>query len=82
MTEDESGLQQTAHPDKAFLLLKKGLEMRTGRKLGRTLYVKNWGSDDPDHDVCVGIVDSPAVAKYIVDAVNERQGGRADASDS
>lgn len=36
---------------------------RVGRKLGRTLYVD---------DVCVGMVDSPALAEAIVAAMNPK----------
>lgn len=37
---------------------------RTGRKLGRTLY---------RHGVCVGMVDTPAIAESIVAAMNARE---------
>ena len=45
------------------------LRMRTGRRLGRTLYILDPG-DDRDADKCIGIVDTPAQAAVIVAAVN------------
>jgi hypothetical protein len=44
-------------------------EMRTGRTLGRTLYLRT-GGDDWKADTCVGIVDTPELAEAIVAAVN------------
>lgn len=43
--------------------------MRAGRSLGRTLYIMVPG-DDRKADRCIGIVDTPAQAAAIVEAVN------------
>jgi hypothetical protein len=41
---------------------------RTGRSIGRTIYqVREDGSE-----VCVGLLDTPELARMFVDAVNER----------
>lgn len=44
-------------------------EMRTGRTLGRTLYLITPG-DDRLADRCIGIVDTPELAEMIAAAVN------------
>lgn len=49
-------------------------EMRTGRTLGRTLYLVT-GEDWRDHQ-CIGIVDTPELAEAIVAAVNAAGGLR------
>lgn len=46
-----------------------GALMRTGRTLGRTLYLVAPG-DDRLADTCIGIVDTPELAEWIADAVN------------
>lgn len=44
------------------------MRLRQGRKVGRTLYVQL--QDHPsDVDVLVGVVDSPELAAFLVDAV-------------
>ncbi len=43
--------------------------MRTGRTLGRTLYLVTPG-DDRLADACIGIVDTPELAEWIAAAVN------------
>lgn len=43
--------------------------LRQGRKIGRTIYVQR-GYEPSDDDALVGMVDSAAVARVIVAAVN------------
>lgn len=43
---------------------------RTGRKLGRTLYVRKYTDRASDEDRFLGIMDTPEDAKRVVDAVN------------
>ena len=50
-------------------------QMRTGRTLGRTLYLRT-GGDDWTADRCIGIVDTPELADAIVAAVNATGGLR------
>lgn len=55
---------------------------RVGRKLGRTLY-QQLGAEPSDLDPFVGLMDSPALAKQVVDAVNtvHRPDGQPSAGD-
>lgn len=55
-----------------------GWTMRVGRKLGRTLYLCHPQSQDPNVDVCVGIVDSEWLAREIRDRWNTIERMRAD----
>jgi hypothetical protein len=48
--------------------------LRTGRTLGRTLYLVTPG-DDRLADVCIGIVDTRELAEWIVAAVNGADAG-------
>lgn len=43
---------------------------RTGRKLGRTLYVRKYTNAPSDDDPFVGIMDTPGDADRVVNAVN------------
>lgn len=54
-----------AAPQQIHLAITEGWAMRTGRHLGRTLYLKNPEHDDPYTDICVGIVDSDELADAI-----------------
>lgn len=64
--------RRRALPDTEWALILQGNRLRTGRTLGRTIYVET-GSGNPDHDLVIGIVDSPLIAEYIVEAVNRLQ---------
>ena len=46
---------------------------RTGRKLGRTLYERKYTDGPSDEDRFLGLVDTPELARRIVEAVNERE---------
>lgn len=57
-------MPQTADPARIAEMVRAGCELRTGRKLGRTLYLKApYGG--PDMDLCVGIADSTELAGEI-----------------
>jgi hypothetical protein len=58
-----------ADPDKISVLIAANARMRTGRKLGRTLYLAV-GEDDSDDDLYVGTVDSVELALTIRDMWN------------
>jgi hypothetical protein len=60
-----ANLKQSADTDRLRRAVAADWEMRTGRKLGRTLYLHD-PQDDPDVDICVGIVDDYALAEEIV----------------
>jgi hypothetical protein len=47
--------------------------MRTGRTLGRTLYIQASGSDR-NADRCIGLVDTRQIAEAIVRSVNQANG--------
>jgi hypothetical protein len=49
-------------------------QMRVGRKLRRTLYLSHPDAQDPDADICVGIVDSERLAAEIVSRWNRARG--------
>ena len=57
-------MAQKADPEKISERVRDGMPMRTGRALGRTLYL---ASPDLYHadDICVGIVDTPELAGEI-----------------
>jgi hypothetical protein len=46
---------------------------RTGRKVGRTVYVQ-WGNEPSDADTLIGMMDSVEIAEEAVSAHNERLG--------
>lgn len=67
-------------PEKARIAIEAGWDMRVGRKLKRTLYLldpferervhlRQEGFEAPD--ICVGIVDTEAIASQIVALWNE-----------
>lgn len=60
---------QTADPVRALELLRAGHPLRVGRSAGRTIYVQT-GEGPADGDLMIGIVDSPELARLIVDTVN------------
>lgn len=45
---------------------------RTGRHVGRTIYVQPGDGPDRDRDVLIGMMDTVELAQLVVDAVNER----------
>lgn len=45
------------------------MKLRTGRKVGRTIYVQH-GEQPSDDDQLVGMMDTPALATAVVGAVN------------
>jgi hypothetical protein len=45
-----------------------GRLFRVGRKLGRTIYMRT--TDGPEHDIFLGIFDTPEMAKFACDALN------------
>lgn len=47
--------------------------MRTGRKVGRTLY-HQLGAEPSDDDELIGVMDTPDWARLVADAVNARHG--------
>lgn len=53
--------------------LKQKIEIRgiwrTGRKVGRTIYLQ-WGDEPSDNDELIGVMDSPELAERVVMAVN------------
>ena len=49
-------------------------EMRTGRKLGRTLYFHDPREEDWEKDICVGMVDTEFLARKLCDLWNEHHG--------
>lgn len=67
-------MTQTASPEMVKSWMSLGATMRTGRKLGRTLYLvhpddnEDWGSH-----LCVGIVDTPELAQEICDRWNVQE---------
>ena len=72
MNDDLEFLRSTQH------VLPEGTRMRTGRSVGRTIYLQR--TDDPSRaDLLIGMVDTPALADLIVRAVNrlvdEESGG-------
>lgn len=58
-------MPQTADPVRISEMIRMNMQLRTGRRLGRTLYLAT-----PDHDyftdLCIGIVDSTELAGEIV----------------
>lgn len=42
---------------------------RTGRKVGRTVYLQT-GPEPSDSDLLIGLMDTPELARTVVDAVN------------
>lgn len=60
-----------ADPAKIEWAIRKRWEMRVGRKLGRTLYLVDPDFNDPDMDLCVGIVDTRALAEEVVRKWNQ-----------
>lgn len=46
---------------------------RTGRKVGRTIY-EQIGAEPSDDDRLIGILDTPALARRAVEAVNQGRG--------
>lgn len=42
---------------------------RTGRKVGRTVYVQT-GTDPADSDTLIGVMDTPGLAAFAVEAMN------------
>lgn len=44
---------------------------RTGRKVGRTIYQQG-GESPSDDDVLVGMMDTPELARAVVEALNGR----------
>ena len=61
-------VNRAADPGYAWELLKRGNEVRVGRKVGRTVYVQvlNRPTDD---DLLIGVFDSPEIAQTFVTAV-------------
>lgn len=55
-----SHLMQTIYPPKCW---------RTGRKVGRTIYLQH-GDEPSDDDQLIGVMDSPDLAERVVMAVN------------
>lgn len=67
-------------PEKARIAIESGWDMRVGRKLKRTLYLIDPFERERAHlrqegfevpDICVGIVDSEAIASQIVALWND-----------
>lgn len=58
-------MTQTADPVRISEMVRTKSRMRTGRRLGRTLYLAT-PDNDFLNDVCVGIVDSTELAHEIV----------------
>lgn len=58
-----------AKPDTWGQAFTDHVRFRVGRKIGRTLYLAGLV---PDDDPVVGMMDSPELAQYIADAVDER----------
>ena len=57
------------HLRTARYVLGDGMRMRTGRSVGRTIYLTR--TEEPSRaDFLVGIMDTPALAQIVVDAVN------------
>ena len=48
---------------------------RTGRKVGRTIY-RQVGDGPSDADELVGVMDTPELARMVVDALNGRDAQR------
>jgi hypothetical protein len=48
------------------------LRWRTGRKVGRTIYAQ-LGAEPTDHDLLIGVMDTPALAREAVESHNERR---------
>lgn len=51
------------------------MKLRTGRRNGRTLYLQIGEQPDGEQDPSVGMVDSAALARFLVDAGNEALAG-------
>lgn len=49
---------------------KTGINWRTGRKVGRTIY-RQKGDFPSDEDELIGVMDTPELARIVVAAVNE-----------
>jgi hypothetical protein len=47
------------------------LRLRVGRKVGRTIYIQT-GEEPSTSDQLVGVMDTPELARLVVDAVNAR----------
>lgn len=47
------------------------MRFRVGRKVGRTIY-RQLGEEASDSDVLVGLMDTVALAKLAVEALNEK----------
>lgn len=45
---------------------------RTGRKVGRTIYIQT-GDEPSDDDTLIGVMDTPQLAAYVVAAVENAQ---------
>lgn len=58
-------MSQTARPDLIRRGIAGGWRMRTGRSLGRTLYLHDPDGGGPDEDICVGMMDSPEIAGLV-----------------
>lgn len=64
-----------ANPNRAAGLMAEGARMRTGRTLGRTLYLVRPGEEDWwDAHLCVGIVDSAELAGEVCRRWNADRG--------
>lgn len=66
----DRGGEVNAEPGEIVRMLDEGAQMRVGRKLKRTLYLKFGDGTAPDIDLCVGIVDSEVLAAEIVERWN------------
>lgn len=60
-----------ADPSKVNNAIRKRWGMRVGRKLGRTVYLVDPEANDPMVDLCVGIMDTRALAEEVVRKWNQ-----------
>lgn len=44
---------------------------RVGRSVGRTIYLQQ-GDEPSEHDPLIGVMDTPGLAKLVVNSVNEQ----------
>lgn len=47
------------------------MRFRVGRKVGRTIY-RQFGAEASDSDLLVGLMDTAALARLVVEALNEK----------
>jgi hypothetical protein len=62
---------QVPDPAAIHAAIADGWVMRTGRKVGRTLYLHDPAERDRDRDLLVGLMDTPELAEAVADAWNE-----------